>query len=265
MKWTKEAAISELDSLAEQAQALQGLKRNCEEHIRWISKTRRFLAEIFGEESSYFVTFASFTWSKQGSYMIGGPARPNESFNPQLGIERVNQDAYIKELGVARGLLLAAKDELEEKEINEVYKGRDTEPETSLILKIINLAEHKLRKVIRKEPSGEKEVQDAFESLLIGADVPFSRENERIEYSSKTYTPDFTIEKAGLAVEIKFCNRDGREKEIIAEINDDILAYKTKYGNIVFVIYNVGYIRDIERFAKNFEDQDGVVVKVVKH
>jgi hypothetical protein len=265
MKWTKEAAIEELNNLAGQTNALQQLKRNCEEHIRWIVKTRRFLTEIFGEESTYFATFASFTWSKQGGYMIGGPARPNESFNPQLGVERVNQEAYVKELGVARGLLLAAKDELEEKEINEVYKGKNTEPETSLILKVINLAEHKLRKVIRKEPSGEKEVQDAFESLLVGADISFSRESERIEYSSKTYTPDFTMEKAGLAVEIKFCNRNGREKEIIAEINDDILAYKTKYGNIVFIVYDVGCIRDIEKFAKNFEDQEGVVVRVVKH
>jgi len=265
MKWTKEAAIAELRSLVEQAGVLQGLKRNCEEHIRWIAKTRRFLAEIFGEKSTYFTTFASFTWSKQGGYMIGGPARPNESFDPQLGVERVNQEAYVKELGVARGLLLAAKDELEEREINEVYTGKDTEPETSLILKVINLAEYKLRKVIKKEPSNEKEVQDAFESLLIGADISFSRETERIEYSSKTYTPDFTMERAGLAVEIKFCNRNGREKEIIAEINDDILAYKTKYGNITFIVYDVGCIRDVEKFAKNFENQDGVVVRVVKH
>ena len=265
MKWTKEAAIAELENLAEQTHALQGLKRNCEEHIRWISKTRRFLAEVFGEESTYFATFATFTWSKQGSYMIGGHARPNESFNPQLGVERVNQEAYVKELGVARGLLLAAKDELEEVEINEVYKGRDTKPETSLILKIINLVEYKLRKVIRKEPTNEKEVQDAFESLLVGADISFSRETERIEYSSKTYTSDFTMERAGITVEVKFCNRNGREKEIIAEINDDILAYKTKYGNIVFVIYDIGCIRDVEKFAKTFEDQDGVVVRVVKH
>ena len=265
MKWTKEAAIAELENLVAQTHALQGLKRNCEEHIRWIAKTRRFLAEVFGEESTYFATLASFTWSKQGSYFLGGPARPNESFNPQLGVERVNQEAYVKELGVARGLLLAAKDELEEVEIGEVYKGKDTKPETSLILKIINLAEYKLRKVIRKEPSNEKEVQDAFENLLVGADISFSRETERIEYSSKTYTPDFTMERAGLAVEVKFCNRNGREKEIIAEINDDILAYKTKYGNIVFVIYDIGCIRDVERFSKTFEDQDGVVVRVVKH
>jgi len=265
MKWTKENATAELDNLAEQAILLQGCKRNCEDHIRWIAKTRRFLAEIFGEESIYFVNFVSLTWKKQGQFVIGGPLHPRENFDPQLGFDRVHQGAYIKDLDLARGLLLAAKDELGEKEIDEVYKGKDTEPETSLIMKIIKLSECKLRKVIRKEPSNEKEVQDAFEGLLIGADVVFSRENDRIEYSSKTYTPDFTMEKAGLAVEIKFCNREEREKQMIAEINDDILAYKTKYGNLVFVIYDVGYIRDVDKFSKNFEDQEGVVVRVVKH
>lgn len=265
MRWTKETAMLEIESLTEQTYVLQGLKRNCEEHIRWIAKTRRFLSDVFGEESTYFVTLASLTWKKQGGYVIGGPARPSESYNPQLGIDRVNQEAYVQQLEVARGLLFAAKDELQEREISGVYHGRDTKPETSLILKIINIAEHKLRKIIRREPSCEKEIQDAFDSLLVGADISFSREAERIEYSSKTYTPDFIIEKASLATEVKFCNRGGREKEIIAEINDDILAYKTKYGNIFFIVYDVGCIRDVEKFTKNFEDQEGVIVKIVKH
>jgi hypothetical protein len=61
------------------------------------------------------------------------------------------------------------------------------------------------------------------------------------------------------------CNRKDREKEIIAEINDDILAYKRKYGNLLFIVYDTGYIRDVDRFTGNFEDQDGVMVRVVKH
>lgn len=265
MSWTKETAIVELASLVDQTHILQGLKRNGEKHIRWVVKTRRFFAEIFGEESTYFVTFASLSWSRSGSYVVGGPAHSGESFNPQSGIDRVNQAAYVQQLEVARGLLLAAKDELEEKEISLVYHGKNTGPETSSILKVINLAERKLRKVIRKEPTNEREVQDAFEGLLVGADISFSRETDSIEYSSKTYIPDFTMEKIGLAVEFKFCNRENREKEIIAEINDDVLAYKTKYGNQVFVIYDTGFIRDVERFGRNLADNDGVVVRVVKH
>jgi len=132
MKWTKVKAIAEIKKLIEQTHVLQGFERNSDEHIRWIAKTRRFLAEVFSEESEYFSTFASFTWSKRGSYMIGGPARPNESFNPQLGIDRVNQEAYIKELGAARGLLLAAKDELEEAKIDEVYKAKNIKSEIGI-------------------------------------------------------------------------------------------------------------------------------------
>jgi len=68
-----------------------------------------------------------------------------------------------------------------------------------------------------------------------------------------------------LATEIKFCNRKEREKEVIAEINDDILAYATKYGNMIFVVYDAGFIRDVERFTTHFENNEGVVVRVVKH
>jgi hypothetical protein len=68
-----------------------------------------------------------------------------------------------------------------------------------------------------------------------------------------------------LAIEVKFCGREGREKEIIAEINDDILAYKTKFGNLVFAVYDCGFIRDVDRFVGNSEEAQGVVVRVVKH
>ena len=67
-----------------------------------------------------------------------------------------------------------------------------------------------------------------------------------------------------MAIEVKLCNREGREKEIIGEINDDILAYKTKYGNVLFIVYDLGFIRDVDRFVSSFEDQEGVVVNVVK-
>ena len=52
---------------------------------------------------------------------------------------------------------------------------------------------------------------------------------------------------------------------IIAEINDDILAYKQNYGNVLFVIYDIGFIRDVERFVSSLEETDGILVKVVKH
>ncbi len=100
---------------------------------------------------------------------------------------------------------------------------------------------------------------------MVGADIAFDREAESIVYSTKTYRPDFTFRPIDLAVDFKLCSHGSREKEIIAEINDDILAYRTKYGNMFFAVYDLGFIRDIERFSATFEANDGVIVRVVKH
>lgn len=153
---------------------------------------------------------------------------------------------------------------LERTDLTAVYEGKDTAPEASSIMRVINLAERSLRRATHNQPQNERDVQDTFESLLIGADISYSRENDRIQYSSKTYTPDFTVPKIELAIEIKFCNRSDREKEMIAEINDDILAYQTKYANLIFVVYGLGFIRDVERFATEFESKPNVVVRVIK-
>ena len=165
----------------------------------------------------------------------------------------------------AIGILQSAIDELNRKSVDEVYEGRNTPPESSAILKVINLAEHKLRKVIRKTPKLEKEVQDCFESLLVGGDFTYKREFPKIEYSSKGYIPDFTFPRINLALDIKLCNRANREKKIIAEINDDIMAYKTQFANLLFVVYDVGHIRDRDVFVKTFQDTEGVIVSVIKH
>lgn len=44
-----------------------------------------------------------------------------------------------------------------------------------------------------------------------------------------------------------------------------ILAYKQKYRNMFFVVYDLGFIRDVEKFGSHFEETEGVVVRVVKH
>jgi hypothetical protein len=263
--WTKESALEELDRLIAEINNLRSRTARSAEHVRWHQRVVALFEEVFGRDSRSFSSFTLLTWMRRGSFVIGGISDPEGSYNPQAAVDREHHKAYLEQLETARGLLFAAKDELERKGLERVYQGKDTGPEASAILKVINLAEYKLRKTIRSVPTEEKTIQDAFENLLIGADVPYSRETDRIEYSSKTYAPDFSVARANLAIEIKLSNRKEREKEIIAEINDDILAYSTKYGNIVFVIYDTGFIRDVERFTHHFEDHEGVVVKVVKH
>jgi hypothetical protein len=180
-------------------------------------------------------------------------------------MERRHHQAYLEQLGSACGFLLAAADHLERSDLVSVYEGKDTPPEASAIMRVITLAERSLRKLVRSEPKSEGEVQDAFENLLVVADISYSRGTDSIEYSSKSYIPDFTIPRIGLAVDVKLCNRKDREKEIIAEINDDILAYRTKYPNLLFVVYDVAVIRDIDRFKGSLEANESIVVIVVKH
>ncbi len=81
----------------------------------------------------------------------------------------------------------------------------------------------------------------------------------------KTCTPDFTVSKADLAIELKLSAAASHEKEFIAQINDDILAYGTQYRNMIFVVYDCGYIRDTDLFISSFESHGSLYVRVVKH
>lgn len=257
-KWSKEAALKEIKDLISEADQVATSGPYSSRHVRWDIRIRRFLGEVFGQNSVYMQSFIVLPWRETGTFVV-------ESSDVQAAIEERHLKAFVQQIDTAKGLLQAAWDELNLSSLEEVYHGKDTAPESSAILKILNLTEHKLRKVIRKSPSKEVEIQDALENLFVGADILYSREAETIEYSSKTYRPDFTIKQLDLAIEVKLCARDGREKEIIGEINDDILAYQTKYGNILFIIYDIGLIRDSDRFAASFEEHENVIIRVVKH
>ena len=184
---------------------------------------------------------------------------------PGMGKEKYDLHHFKKVLGFAKGILLAAQDELEKHNIETLYEGKNSEDEASSIIKIVHLLEHKLRKMIREQPSDEKDVQNIVEKLLIASDTEYKREFPVISYSSKNYIPDFSFSRISLALEIKICNRKGREKELIKEINDDIMAYSKVFSNLLFLIYDLGLIRDVELFSREFEKDNSVLVKVIKH
>jgi len=165
--------------------------------------------------------------------------------------------AYVEDVTGALSEIIGALESLPELKLSQETRASD-------ILNLINLARTKLRRVIRERPENEKQVQNAFETLLIGANIPYSRETDSIEYSSKTYVPDFSLPSFDLALEIKFCSNEEREKRVIPEINDDIVAYRTKYRNAIFIVYDLGFIRDVERFRSSFELSPNVFVEVVK-
>lgn len=224
--------------------------------MRWLANALRLLEEIFGANSRYYLTLSNFSWQQSGQMVI-------QSWDIEGAIANRHHQAFLEQMNQACGLLLAAKDHLEHSDLSEVYEGKDTPDETSELFKIINLGTNKLRKIIRSVPEREKEIQDKYEDLLVANDIEYSREFPHIEYSSKQYVPDFSFQKIDLAVEIKLCKKD--EKGLIAQLNDDILAYKTVFRNILFIIYDLGQIRDEDVFKASFESSPDVIIQIIKH
>ena len=259
-EWTKESALSEIERLIEEAPEITQTRAGSERHTRWILNSTALFEDVFGRNSRYYLQLCALTWQAQGGTIL------NPGLPPHIALPAANTQAFIEHMDTAVGALRAAEDELRRKDIADVYEGKDTGPEASAIVEIIRLVETKLRKAVKKQPHSEKEVQDIFEALVLGASIEYRREGPRIHYSGKEYIPDFTFAKLDLALEVKFCVKREAAKRIIAEINDDILAYGTEYGNQLFVVYDILQIGDVDEFCSSFEQRgQGVLVRVVKH
>jgi len=126
-----------------------------------------------------------------------------------------------------------------------------------------------LRSAIFEKPEKEREVQNALEQLLIGRGFQkgrdYDREIGRIKVSAKEVVPDFVFPMLDLATEVKLVSDTGRMKEVIDEINADILAYRKRYKNICFIVYDIGCIRDQAEFRRDLELNEGVSVLIIKH
>ncbi len=130
---------------------------------------------------------------------------------------------------------------------------------------MIDFIKANLRPSIFQAPNNEREVQNVVEVMLRSRGYDFRREKVRIPYSSKLYIPDFTFEVLSLALEMKFCDSKDRVKVMIDEMNGDISPYQTHYKNIIFAIYDMGFIRDVAEFKGSIERNLNVYVVVVKN
>lgn len=130
---------------------------------------------------------------------------------------------------------------------------------------IANFIRSKLRASMFSVPSKEVDVQNTLESLLIGKNmekgIDYDRETGKFEFSGKEYIPDFILQKMNLCIEVKLL-REGKRSRIIDEINADITAYNTKYERLLFVVYDLGVIRDEAEFRRDIENA-GANIKVV--
>ncbi|MCH8995388.1 MAG: hypothetical protein IH959_10570 [Chloroflexi bacterium] len=129
---------------------------------------------------------------------------------------------------------------------------------------VLDLLAANLRPAMFVDPSSERDVQDKLEVIFRARAHNFQREKVSIPYSSKYYVPDFTFDDLDLVVEAKLCKSDTKEKVLIDEINADIVAYQTKYRRAIFVIYDLGFIRDVAAFRSGIESNADVHVLVIK-
>ena len=127
----------------------------------------------------------------------------------------------------------------------------------------------KLRKAVFDIPDKEKEIQNSIEQLFIGRGwnkgIDYDRETGKFEFSGREYIPDFVIPKLELCIEVKLL-KENRKSKVIEEISADVTAYSKQYKRIIFVVYDLGYIRDETEFRRDIENaKDDVKVIIVKH
>lgn len=126
----------------------------------------------------------------------------------------------------------------------------------------------RLRSAVLHQPQKELDVQDAIETLLIGRGlqkgVDYDREIGRVKVSAKEVIPDFILPRLSLAIEVKLLKAASRVREVIDEINADVAAYSKRYRNLLFIVYDLGYIRDEIEFKHDLERPGNVSVVIVK-
>jgi hypothetical protein len=137
------------------------------------------------------------------------------------------------------------------------------------ILNLKNFFIANLRRAILHDPASEIDIQDTIEQLLIGKGlskgIDYDREVGRIKISIKEVKPDFIFPKLSLALEIKLSKTKTKSKEIVDEINADIQAYSKEYKQLLFVVYDIGTIRDETEFKNDIDNKENIQVVIIKH
>jgi hypothetical protein len=135
--------------------------------------------------------------------------------------------------------------------------------------KLTDFIEGKLRRAVFGNLISEADIQNSIEVLLVGRGMArgldYDRETGRVKTSGKESIPDFIFPSLQLCLEIKIAKTVDRLKVLVDEINADIRAYGTRYDRQLYLIYDLGTIRDEPEFKRDIESTPGVRVIVVKH
>lgn len=126
-----------------------------------------------------------------------------------------------------------------------------------------------LRRAAFAVPDKEIDVQNGIEALIVGRGIAkgtdYDRETGRVKTSGKESIPDFIFPNLKLCLEVKLSKSIDKLRAIVDEINADIRAYGTVYERQLYILYDLGTIRDEAEFKHALKDAPGVSVVVVKH
>lgn len=143
-----------------------------------------------------------------------------------------------------------------------------TQTQSSGITNLVSSIKEKLRITISTEecPAKEEFVQWSLNAMLRVLDYNLSWEGESVPFSTKKGIPDFVVSLRNVEVpiEVKLVGNKPRLPEVIEEMAADFTIYRKKYQTVVFVVYDCGFINDVEKFSADFENQ-GAMVLVIKH
>lgn len=163
-------------------------------------------------------------------------------------LESIDREAK----GVSSEIILAQLDK-QDFEKRYSYKSYDNEFVQNLCLYIDN----KLRAFFpRDRPQQEQEVEDEIEKLLIARNYEYVRQGISFAFASKVYRPDIVFKGESTVLEVKLCKSPKRERQIIDGIGSDIVAYKSRFDHMVFVVYDLGVIRNPLMFKSDIESNN---------
>ena len=137
------------------------------------------------------------------------------------------------------------------------------------ILVLRDFIQSRLRSAVFAVPGKELDVQNVIEQLLIGRGMQkgqdYDREVGRVKISAKEAVPDFIMTRLSLAIEVKLVKSGERVKKVVDEISADIASYSKKYRRLLFLIYDLGFIRDEIEFRQDLDNANNISVLVIKH
>lgn len=110
-----EKSLDELQALLD---AIEGLERGqpySPEHVRWVQNTSFALGRLLGSRSALYHSFVNLNFHAAGSFVLSGWDIEKEK-------RQLHLEAYRKDLGIARGILQSAIDQLKKVGLDQLRK-----------------------------------------------------------------------------------------------------------------------------------------------